>query len=184
MPLTSTSAMTVSGQFTSWNVSLKNHQWLLSIQIENQSPKYFPKCLQLNQKWEEKKKKKSTGKEKYVFHVFCRVAHVFPCTLPCRQIRLTDGCGFWGNTHAYPHTPTHTHTYTATLTSTHLVHLTCRQHLAWHTMPLERYVFVSHSFPTLPTTAALVLLLFVYLFVVFAFWYLNLACGLATALAW
>lgn len=143
---------------------------------KSESKKYFPKCLQLNQKREEKKE--STGKEKYVFHVFCRVAHVFPCALPCRQIRLTDGCGFLGNTHSYPHT------HTATLTSTHLVHLTCRQHLAWHTMPLERYVFVSLSSPTLPTTAALVLLLFVYLFVVFAFWYLNLACGLATALAW
>lgn len=182
MPLTSTSAMTVSGQFTSWNVSFKNHQWFWAFKSKIRAQNIFQNVYNLIKN--EKKKKKSTGKEKYVFHVFCRVAHVFPCALPCRQIRLTDGCGFWGNTHAYPHTPTHTHTYTATLTSTHLVHLTCRQHLAWHTMPLERYVFVSLSSPTLPTTAALVLLLFVYLFVVFAFWYLNLACGLATALAW
>lgn len=179
MPLTSTSAMTVSGQFTSWNVSFKNHQWFWAFKSKIRAQNIFQNVYNLIKN---EKKKKNQRAKKNMFSM-CFVA-----LLTCFRVRCLAGKLDWlmdvgfGVTHT--HTRTHPHTYKATLTSTHLVHLTCRQHLAWHTMPLERYVFVSHSFPTLPTTAALVLLLFVYLFVVFAFWYLNLACGLATALAW
>lgn len=75
---------------------------MISIQIENQTRNIFKNVYNLI--------KNKNKKKKYVFSMCfaARCLRVF--ALPRRQIRLTDGCGFWGNT--YTHTGTHLHTHT------------------------------------------------------------------------
>lgn len=101
--------MTVSGQFTSWNVSFKNHQWFWAFKSKIRTQKYFPKCLQLNQKWEEIKKNQRARKNMF--------SMCFVALLTCFRVRCLAGKLDWlmdvgfGVTHTHTRTHPHTHTH-------------------------------------------------------------------------